>query len=627
MKELFYGKFGGVIAFTAICGLVAGGLGWATAAAVRLEGEQLAEHADAERADRMRLALWRLDSYVAPLIAVEDGRPFNHYSAVFAAPLAYDNRGALRPPGAVVEPSPLLTADLPDWMLLHFQLDAASGWESPQAPSVNLSRILQNPPIQTTLANATPERTRLLDELKRCLKPAGLITAVRDRVSPPSHKDKVLLPAKRPADAANIARTGPYQGQNNNSDYELRQQANPLNNDMRPAQSFNRSLAINSVVHNGENWLSFQGMQGVPSAEVLVNLSPMTALWMPTDAGRERLLLVRLVRIEEKEVCQGIVLDDDALRDVLADKVADLFPDARLLPVYEPEPPHPERTMTALPLQLDPGPDTPPLNAGWTPLRVGLGLAWTAALVALLAVGLGGWSLIDLSQRRIRFVSAVTHELRTPLTTLQLYLDMLANGLVRDEKQRGEYIQTLNAEANRLSRLVGNVLDFSRLENQRPRLNRTRVSGADLLAQIEAVWQGRCKDADKELVVENALNADAFMHTDGALVQQILGNLLDNACKYSRGAADRRVWLRVQSQGRRLVFEVEDRGSGVPKRERRSIFRAFRRGRDADVTGGGVGLGLALARRWAGLVGGELILRPTSTAGGACFRLVLPADA
>ena len=624
MKEWLFGKCGGLFAFALISALVAGGLGWATAAAIRLEGEQRTDHADAERADRMRLALWRLDSYVAPLIALEDGRPFNHYSAVFAAPLAYDNRGAPRPPGAVVEPSPLLTADLPDWMLLHFQLDAASGWESPQAPSDNLARVLQNPPIQTTLANATPERTRLLDELKRCLKPAGLIAAVRDRVSPATHRDKILLPAKRLPDAANTARAGAYQGQNNNSDYELRQQANPLNGDVRPAQSFNRSLALNNVEHNGENWLSFQGMQGVPGAEVLVNLTPMTALWMPTEGGRERLLLVRLVRIEEKEVCQGVVLDADALRGLLADKVADLFPDARLVPVHDPEPAQPERTMTTLPFQLDPGPTTAPLNAGWTPLRVGLGLAWTAALVALLAVGLGGWALIDLSQRRIRFVSAVTHELRTPLTTLQLYLDMLMNGLVRDEKQRGEYIQTLNAEADRLSRLVGNVLDYSRLENQRPRLNRVRVAGTDLLTQIEAVWQGRCKDAEKELIVENALEPGAALVTDLELVQQILSNLLDNACKHSRGAPDRRILLKVVAESRRLVFEVSDHGRGVPKRERRSIFRAFRRGRDSEVTGG-VGLGLALARRWANLLGGDLTLRPTA-AGGACFRLALPAD-
>lgn len=625
MKEWFGGKWGGAAAFVVIFGLVAGGLGWATAAALRLEGEQLAARAETEQADRMRLALWRLDSYVAPLVAVEDGRPFNHYSAVFAAPLAFDNRGVARPPGAVVEPSPLLGADLPDWMLLHFQLDASCGWESPQAPSVNLAHVLQNPPIQTLLANVTPERTALLDELKRCLKPAELIATVRDRVSPTMHLDKVLLPAKRPSDyAANGNRDAQNQIPTPFNDFQLRQQSTQLNN-TAPVQMYDRSVALNALERNGENWLSFKGMQGVPGAEVLVNLSPMTAVWAPTENGRERLLLVRLVRVEEKEVCQGIVLDDVALRALLADKVADLFPDARLLPVYEPDPPQPDRTMTALPLLLDAGPAPPPPNPGWTPLRVGLALAWTAALVALLAVGLGGWSLIDLSQRRIRFVSAVTHELRTPLTTLRLYLDMLMNGLVRDPKQREEYIHTLNAEAERLSRLVGNVLDFSRLENQRPRLNRARVTAANLLAQVGDVWRSRCDNADKELVIEGPSGATPALCTDGELVQQVLGNLLDNACKYSRGAADRRVWLRVRPAGRRTVFEVEDRGPGVPKRERRSIFRAFRRGRTADATGGGVGLGLALARRWARLLGGELTLRPAAC--GACFRLALPAEA
>ena len=434
MKEWFGGKGGGAAAFVVIFGLVAGGLGWATAAALRLESEQLTARAEAEQADRMRLALWRLDSYVAPLTAVEDSRPFNHYSAVFAAPFAFDNHGAARPPGAVVEPSPLLNADLPDWMLLHFQLDA-SGWESPQAPSDDLKRVLRNPP--TLLANVTPGRTALLDELKGRLKPGELIATIRERVSPTMHLDTVLLPAKHPSDyAANGNRDGQNQTPAPNNDFQMRLQNNPLNNSA-PAQLYDRSVALNGLEHNGENWLSFKGARGVPGAEVPVNLSPMTAVWAPTGNGRERLLLVRLVRVEEKEVCQGVVLDDAALGGLLADKVADLFPDARLLPVYEPDPMQPDRTMTALPLLLDPGPAPPPPNPGWTPLRVGLALAWTAALVALLAVGLGGWSLIDLSQRRIRFVSAVTHELRTPLTTLRLYLDMLMNGLVRRPEATG----------------------------------------------------------------------------------------------------------------------------------------------------------------------------------------------
>src|SRR5205823_1024814 len=208
----------------------------------------------------------------------------------------------------------------------------------------------------------------------------------------------------------------------------------------------------------------------------------------------------------------------------------------------------------------------------------GLALAWTAALVALLAVCLGGWSLIDLSERRIRFVSAVTHELRTPLTTLRLYLDMLTGGLVQEEERKAEYLGTLHTETERLNRLVSNVLDFSRLENQRPRLVLTRVGVGELLDQVAATWQARCEEAGKELTVDNQAGPEAALQTDVQLVQQILGNLIDNACKYSRGAEDRHLWLRAAAAGKRLVFEVEDRGPGVPKRERGSIFRAFCRG-------------------------------------------------
>ena len=119
------------------------------------------------------------------------------------------------------------------------------------------------------------------------------------------------------------------------------------------------------------------------------------------------------------------------------------------------------------------------------------------------------------------------------------------------------------------------------------------------------------------------LDESLRVKTDVNLIQQILGNLVDNACKYSREAEDRRIWLRAKKQGCQLVLEVEDRGPGVARRESRSIFRAFRRGHDADVTAGGVGLGLALAQRWANLVGGRLSLCSEAKV-GACFRLELP---
>ena len=132
---------------------------------------------------------------------------------------------------------------------------------------------------------------------------------------------------------------------------------------------------------------------------------------------------------------QGVVLDWPKLRNLLLDEIHDLFPDARLEPAAG-EGDAPERRMASLAVQLDPGPQTWGVLRVWSPLRVGLLLAWLAALFALTVVGLGGWSLLDLSERRFRFVSAVTHELRTPLTTLRLYLDMLTSGLVAMSHKR-----------------------------------------------------------------------------------------------------------------------------------------------------------------------------------------------
>ena len=90
------------------------------------------------------------------------------------------------------------------------------------------------------------------------------------------------------------------------------------------------------------------------------------------------------------------------------------------------------------------------------------------------------------------------------------------------------------------------------------------------------------------------------MCTDAALIQQIIGNLIDNARKYTRDAADKRICVSAKSgSGEAVVFEVEDRGPGVPAGERKSIFKPFRRGKQADSKAGGAGLGLALAKSWA----------------------------
>ncbi len=378
------------------------------------------------------------------------------------------------------------------------------------------------------------------------------------------------------------------------------------------------------IFNNFNNAIQNNALAGPPV--VNIHLGSMRPQWITAADGTETLVLVRVARLDNKTVYQGVILDWAKLELVLRDEVKDLFPDAKLVPVKNPDGVSPDRAMTALPVQLDPGPTAKLPPAGWTPLRLGLVLAWLAAFIAFAAVGLSGWSLIDLAERRIRFVSAVTHELRTPLTSLRLYLDLLTSGMIHDEEKKQEYLNTLAAESDRLHRLIDNVLDFAKLEKRRKNGDFKPVKVGELLDQLQKTWTDRVGADGKELVVICTLPADTEVTTDAIMVHQIVGNLIDNARKYTRDADDRRIWLWAKPDGKnRVIFEVEDRGAGVPVKERKTIFKPFRRGASADTTAGGAGLGLALAKQWAEVLGGTVAFRPAEGAPGACFRLELPA--
>src|SRR5438105_2003507 len=93
MMQWFRGKRGGLLAFLLISGLVAGGLGWATVAALRLEQEQSEARLLAEHYEKLQTTLWRLDTLIASALAREDSRPYNHFSAIYAPPLALQTDG------------------------------------------------------------------------------------------------------------------------------------------------------------------------------------------------------------------------------------------------------------------------------------------------------------------------------------------------------------------------------------------------------------------------------------------------------------------------------------------------------------------------------------------------------
>ncbi len=231
----------GLLAYLLIAALVIGGLGWVTAATLRLE-----------LSDQMRLALWRLDSRVSPALAREDSRPFQHYDPLYVPLPAVEPKLYACPPGTVLVPSPLLNAGLPDWMLLHFQTTADGHWRSPQVLTTTLNVGLCRPQLHLDLSNVTPARAELLDELKKHYSPSDLLARL------PEGGDVQVVPgyANPPQDqqvqakdwAANPPAQQPQQGL---------LQTNPDNDYGRRAvqKSAVRSETANSaVVNNGINF-------------------------------------------------------------------------------------------------------------------------------------------------------------------------------------------------------------------------------------------------------------------------------------------------------------------------------------------------------------------------------------
>jgi signal transduction histidine kinase len=663
------GKFRGFLAFLAIAALLLGGLGWATRAALRVEDEQRVAAANSARAEQLfqgdkdvyqaiQRALSRLDARVTPALSREDSRPYPHYAAMHSPFTAMNTKWAACPAGEVYLPSPLLTAELPAWIRLHFQVDETYGWTSPQVISDELCKALRKQPLELALNNVTADRADLIRGLNTAYPVPSIMTTFREvGVVPAASPEEAEREQQRLKELVDIVNSAKVPGRGNYANDKGAQvppaqqavgqagqfQNADRGNTINPQVDFaGRELNRNRARRDGlwayifdDNRANLPSDDGPKYRTVDIQLGEMRPMWLPSAEQPDHLLLVRGVKEGGKTVYQGFEIDWPKLQAVLQDEVEDQFPGARFIPLPPGEPPHPDRAMTALPIEFDPVVELPPVPpevrtvddlppAGWTPLRIGLAIAWIAVFIALVGVGLGGWTLIDLSERRIRFVSAVTHELRTPLTTLRLYLDLLSSGMVTEETQKAEYLKTLDAEADRLHRLIGNVLDFARLEKSHPAVAAQTTPVANLLGQVHRTWHERCAAAGKDLVIENTLHETATVCTDPGLVEQIVSNLIDNAQKYSRDATDPKIVLRARELEGRLAIEVEDRGPGVMKRERCSIFRPFRRGHDADVKAGGVGLGLALATRWAQYIGGRLSVAAGPDEVGACFRLEIP---
>ena len=172
MRGRFFGPTGLCVIFTTVTVLVVGGLSWVTAAALEEEQVRVAATVRAERANQERLALWRLDGQVLPILELENTRTYAHYLALHEPSLAEPGENLLR------LPSPLLSAELPEWMVLHFQIDPDSGWTSPQVISPTLSEWLRGPDVGLSLENVTEERAEILEALRYKFQPTDVLAAL-----------------------------------------------------------------------------------------------------------------------------------------------------------------------------------------------------------------------------------------------------------------------------------------------------------------------------------------------------------------------------------------------------------------------------------------------------------------
>jgi signal transduction histidine kinase len=508
------------------------------------------------------------------LIQRELARPYYHYGNLFHDPKAGTTTS--------VTPSPLAARSDDSLVLGYFAIDPRG--------KVSTPTINDEVPELSDARNLVAQRA-FRDEVGRSL--ARVLTG-RDatqvaRVDPPKQQAREVIQVDNNTYIQN-------QALNANSIY---QQQNP---------QIAQKLAPQPVA--------------VPSDAPAVPIVQSAFEWQThAYAGAPALVAVRKVETPDGTLVQGFVVDRAALTSWLAgragaavaelrtgdeDAAAEIAPNWHL-------------AVTANPQALvEAGREAGVIARDFLIRFIGVGLVAALAFAFIVALVVRAERM---ARERSQFAAAAAHELRTPLAGLQLYGEMLAEGL-GDPAKLGDYARRMSEEASRLGRVVSNVLGFSQLERGNLTL---AVESRDLAAALAAIAERAQPALDRAgaaLAFEVAPELRARFDPDA--LARIVGNLLDNAEKYSRDAEDRLIELDARAVGGgRVEIAVTDHGAGVAPAARRKLFRAFARGVDADGPAG-LGLGLALSRSLAREMGGELAYAPDPR--GTRFVVTLATD-
>ncbi len=223
-----------------------------------------------------------------------------------------------------------------------------------------------------------------------------------------------------------------------------------------------------------------------------------------------------------------------------------------------------------------------------------------------------------------QFVSIVSHELKIPMTSIRGYADLLRQGLVGplNEKQL-EFIRTIISNVDRMTALVSDLSDISRIETGRLRIEPAPVSAADAARDVMAQLKPQF-DARRQTVTTDIPEALPKLRTDPQRLMQILTNLLSNANKYTPVGGT--IHLSAAAEGRSVRFAVRDSGIGMTEQEQSRLFTQFFRGESAAVRDQpGWGLGLHVTKRLVEVLGGTIGVESRPGA-GSTFWFTQPVE-
>jgi len=226
-----------------------------------------------------------------------------------------------------------------------------------------------------------------------------------------------------------------------------------------------------------------------------------------------------------------------------------------------------------------------------------------------------------LERVRQEFLSNISHELRTPLTSILAFVETLEDGAIKDEENNQRFLKVIRKNAQRMHRLIDDILELSTIESGKITLELKRINLNQLIEEVFTNLSGKAKE--RRIKLKNEIPQGAFVFADAVRLEQMLTNLIDNAVKFN--AEKGLVIVGFEEKNEKNIISVSDTGEGISSEHLQRIFERFYRtdrARSREI--GGTGLGLAIVKHLARIHGGEVSV--ASTLGrGSTFSIELPA--